>query len=112
MNPDGVSFLGFVAIGTANALPLPVVTRDSSGNPASPDSPPSYKVFAPGATSPLQTGNINNTDVDSETGLCLDAATITGAEGFASGTLYIIVITYSTGSGAFSDKVLRSFVAQ
>jgi hypothetical protein len=105
---NDIGFIGDVAIG--GTILIPVVCRNGSDVPSAPDADPTYTVFdAAGTQVGSQTGSMS-LNPGSKTGFQGVVLTASEGNGYASGSLYTVHISYEISSTAYA--VIAAFAVQ
>lgn len=95
-----------VPLGTTT-FQLWVQVRTTSNVAASPDSAPTYAIYAEGSSSPLLSGSFASSDTNSKTGFRTTASlSITSGNLFASGGRYVVKRQFIISSTTYDDELL------
>ena len=83
-------FLGLFTLGTTLAVPLQLAAGNS---PVTATGTPTFRIYSGASSTPVATGSLSASVVDSQTGLHLLTQALTIANGFAVG-VYVVRVAY------------------
>jgi hypothetical protein len=87
-----------------STFPLYVQCRNDSRAPTTPDSAPTYRIYAPGGGAAILTGSMGAADVDSQTGFRYVGIACTAANQFTSGDNFTVRVEYAISGAAKAVK--------
>lgn len=92
-------FLGFFSID--DTLQLLMLCTDANHEPQTPDGAPTFTIYESDGSA-TTTGSLGASDHNSKTGLRRGTQTLSTANGFASSSVYTVLVEYAISATSFS----------
>jgi len=91
-------------------LDLPLQVKLLSGEDVDADALPSYRIYADGAETPIETGSAAKRDDANTVGYYVVRTQLTAAKGYAVETIYHVRVTATAGGGVSGSKTIGMFL--